>query len=156
MSNYTIGIDPGKTGYIVALDVEGRVARSREMPDTPAELARWLRDYADAHFVVERQFAMPGQGLSSTFTIGTGYGVILGVLAGLGASCRLVRAQDWQKAMLRGEGKAKGKDLKKQYVAVAERLWPAISFRGPKGGLLDGKAAAALIAEFGRTISPPF
>jgi hypothetical protein len=35
-------------------------------------------------------------------------------------------------------------------LTVAERLWPSISFRGPRGGIDDGKAAACLIAEYGR------
>lgn len=153
---YTIGIDPGKTGYIVAIDGDGNIGWSLEMPKTPTVLAVKLRDHADAHFIVERQFAMHGQGLSSTFTIGQGYGEILGVLAGIGAGCNLVRAQDWQKVMLRGEPKAKGADLKRQYVAVAERMWPSISFRGPQGGIKDGKAAAALIAEYGRRLGGPF
>lgn len=155
MTNYHIGIDPGKTGYIVAIDGDGAIAWSCEMPETPSMLAGKLREHADCHFIVERQFAMHGQGLSSTFTIGQGYGEILGVLAGIGAGCDLVRAQDWQKVMLRGEPKAKGADLKKLYVAVAERTWPTISFRGPRGGVLDGKAAAALIAEYGRRLGSP-
>jgi hypothetical protein len=52
--------------------------------------------------------------------------------------------------MLRGEPKARGRELKETYTRVAERLWPRIAFRGPRGGLLDGKAAAAMIAEYGR------
>ena len=153
MPNYHIGIDPGKTGYIVAIDGDGSIAWSLPMPETATVLASKLKDYADCYFIVERQFAMHGQGLSSTFTIAQGYGEILGVLAGIGAGCNLVRSQDWQKVMLRGEGKAKGRDLKRLYVAVAERMWPTISFRGPKGGAQDGKAAAALIAEYGRRVS---
>lgn len=156
MSHYHIGIDPGKTGYIVAIDGDGSVAWSCEMPETPTMLAFKLRDHADCPFIVERQFAMHGQGLSSTFTIGQGYGEILGVLAGINAGCNLVRAQDWQRVMLKGEGKAKGADLKRLYVAVAERMWPSISFRGSKGGMRDGKAAAALIAEYGRRLGGPF
>lgn len=149
----TLGIDPGKTGAIVSLDGDGAVSWSRPMPDTPQELARLLRDHVTARVIVERQFAMPEQGRSSTLTIGIGYGVILGVCAGLDIPLELVRAQDWQKVMLRGEGKAKGVDLKRQYVAVAERMWPSVTFRGPKGGMNDGKAAAALIAEYGRRLT---
>ena len=152
MSRYTIGIDPGKTGFIVALDGDGAVSWSYPMPETPQELARILREHTDARVIVERQFAMPGQGLTSTLTIGIGYGVILGVCAGLDIAVDLVRAQDWQKVMLRGEGKAKGAELKRQYVAVAERIWPGVAFRGPRGGILDGKAAAALIGEHGRRL----
>jgi hypothetical protein len=146
-----IGIDPGRTGYIAAVDSDG-VVWSEPMPDTPERIASIVgcRDASPAF--VERQHAMHGQGVSSTFTTAFGYGQIVGVLAGLGMRYALVRACDWQKAMLRGEPKAKGKELKALYVAVAERTWPSISFRGPRGGLLDGKAAACLIAEYGRRL----
>lgn len=146
-----IGIDPGKTGYVVAVDGDG-VAWSRQMPETPTALAELLRDHTDACFFVERQFALHGQGLNSTFTIAQGFGRIEGVLAGLGARLWIIGCKDWQKAMLKGEPKASGKELKAQYVAVAERAWPSIQFRGPKGGLQDGKAAAALMAEYGRRL----
>lgn len=148
-----IGIDPGATGWIVAVDSDG-VVWARNNPDTDDGWATILRDYTDCRAVVERQQAMRCegriQGVSSTFTTGCNYGIIRGVLAALGMSREYVRSQDWQKVMLRGEPKAKGKELKALYVAVAERLWPSVSFRGPRGGMLDGKAAAALIAEYGR------
>ena len=148
MSIYTIGIDPGKTGAIVALDGDGAVAFS----GTRDDVVRLLREYEEdiQRVYVERQHTVHGQGLSSTFTLAQDYGEIIGALKALAVSFDLVRAQDWQKVMLRGEPKASGVDLKRQYVAVAERMWPTISFRGPRGGLDDGKAAACLIAEYGR------
>jgi len=144
-----IGIDPGVTGWIVAVDSD-RIAWAAPMPDSEDGLARLLREHVDLPAFVERQHAVHGQGLSSTFTTGCNYGRILGVLAGLGMRRELVRSQDWQRVMLRGEPPSKGKDLKITYTRVAERLWPTVPFRGPRGGLLDGKAAAALIAEYGR------
>jgi hypothetical protein len=122
------------------------------MPETEDGLVTILREREGVHTFIERQHAVHGQGLASTFTIGVGYGRILGVAAALGLRRELVRSQDWQKVMLRGEAKASGKDLKRLYVEVAERLFPRVAFRGPRGGLLDGKAAAALIAEYGRRV----
>jgi len=151
MTSEIIGIDPGKTGYVVAIDSEG-VSWSQSMPDTPNQLADLLREHVNAQFFVERQFPVRGQGLKSTFTTGRGYGEILGVVAGLAARLWLVESKDWQKVMLRGLPQVKGPDLKRQYIAVAERAWPSISFRGPRGGIHDGKAAAVLIAEYGRRL----
>jgi crossover junction endodeoxyribonuclease RuvC len=151
MSLYTLGIDPGATGAIVAVDNDGMVAWTWSLKGrTHREIIDLLRGHSDCPCVVERQFAMPGQGLSSTFKIGEGYGVLVGIVESLGLPLHLVRPQEWQKAMLAGEGKASGQELKRLYVGVAERLWPSISFRGPRGGMDDGKAAACLIAEYGR------
>jgi hypothetical protein len=146
-----LGIDPGATGWIVAVDSDG-FAWSLPLPDSPMTLASSLREHPGLQVFVERQHAVHGQGLSSTFTTAQGFGRIEGVVAALGMPLRLVRSQDWQKVMLRGEPKASGKELKRLYTQVAERLWPSVPFRGPRGGLLDGKAAAALIAEYGRRV----
>lgn len=151
MSRYTIGIDPGKTGAIVAVDGDGAIAWTWTLEHrTHREIIDLLREHSDCPTIVERQFPVHRQGLGSTFTTAEGYGVLVGIIEALGLSLHLVRAQDWQKEMLAGEGKASGQDLKRLYVGVAERLWPSISFRGPRGGMDDGKAAAALIAEYGR------
>lgn len=151
MSIYTIGIDPGKTGAIAAVDNDGAVAWTWIMKGrTHREIIDLLRAHADCPVMIERQYAMHGQGLSSTFTIGYGYGVLIGIVESLVMPLHLCRAQDWQRVMLAGEGKASGPALKRLYVSVAERLWPSISFCGPRGGIDDGKAAACLIAEYGR------
>jgi len=147
-----IGIDPGATGWIVAVDSDG-VAWSHEMPAEDGGITAVLGGRAPGQVVViERQQPMPRdkRGVIGGFRSGYGYGRIMEAAAGLGMRRELVRSQDWMKAMLRGEPKAEGKELKRSYVRVAERLWPSVSFRGPRGGMLDGKAAAALIAEYGR------
>lgn len=151
MSLYTIGIDPGATGYIAFLDGDGEVA----FTGTRDDVIRLLREHDDDIGVayVERQFVMGIEGRKSLFSIAQDYGEIIGALSALGIAYELVRSQDWQKTMLRGEPKASGKALKSLYVAVASRRWPGVSFRGPKGGLIDGKAAAALIAEYGRRLT---
>ena len=151
MSLYIIGVDPGKTGCIAAVDNDGAVAWTWTLKNrTHREIIDLLREYEVNLVTIERQFAMHGQGLASTFTIAQGYGVLVGIVEALGMPLHLCRAQEWQRVMLAGEGKAKGPDLKRLYVGVAERLWPSISFRGPRGGIDDGKAAACLIAEYGR------
>lgn len=151
MTHYHIGIDPGKTGYIVAIDGDGAVSWTWSLKNrTRREIIELLREHSATPVMVERQFAMHGQGLTSTFTIAEGYGFLLGVCQALDLPLNLCRAQDWQKIMLAGEGKVSGKDLKRLYVSIAERLWPVISFRGPQGGVNDGKAAACLIAEYAR------
>lgn len=151
--NAVIGIDPGKTGWIVAVDSDG-IVWSALMPEDDGGLTNLLRDRSDLFAFIERQQPMPRdkRGVIGGFKSGYGFGRILEAVAGLGMRHQLVRSQDWQKTMLRGEKKASGKELKQTYVRVAERLWPTIEFRGPRGGMIDGKAAAALIAEYGRRL----
>lgn len=145
-----VGIDPGQTGWIVALGKGMEWLSDARMPATATELADVLIDIGYAATWVERQHPVRGQGLGSTYTTAYHAGVIEGVIAALGRPYYLVRAADWQRVMLRGEPRAScAADLKRQYVAVAERMFPGIGFRGPRGGILDGKAAAALIAAYG-------
>ena len=143
-----IGIDPGLTGWVVAVDSDG-VAWSVPMPRTPVGLAGVLSPHHDLPVVVEVQHPVRGQGLGSTFRIGQGYGQILGVLAGLGIDPMLVRAVDWQRVMLAAEPRLAGETPKDHYVRVARSRWPTIGFCGPRGGIWDGKAAAAMIAAWG-------
>lgn len=148
-----IGIDPGATGYLAAVDSDG-IAWTGPVPTEDGGLTRFLCGHTDCRVFIERQQPMPrsARGVIGGFRSGYGYGRILEAVAALGLSYELVRSQDWQRVMLRGEPKASGKDLKRLYTRVAERLWPKVEFRGPRGGLLDGKAAAALIAEYGRRL----
>jgi len=46
------------------------------------------------------------------------------------------------------------RQMKVAAVQVAQRVFPmaAAQFVGPRGGLLDGRAEAALIAEYGRRV----
>lgn len=103
MPNYHIGIDPGKTGYIAAIDGDGAVAWTWTLKDrTHRDIIDLLSAHADCPVMIERQYAMRGQGLSSTFTIGFGYGVLTGIVESLGMPLHLCRAQDWQRVMLAG------------------------------------------------------
>jgi hypothetical protein len=146
-----IGIDPGATGWIVAVDSDG-IVWSSELPTADGGVTAILCERADLFVFVERQQPMPRdkRGVIGGFRSGYGYGRIMEAVVGLHMRHQLVRSQDWQRVMLRGEPKARGRELKETYTRVAERLWPRIAFRGPRGGLLDGKAAAAMIAEYGR------
>lgn len=113
---------------------------------TPAERAH--RRPLDVMVVIERQQAMPKQGVTSTFSIGMGYGLWLGLIAGLQLPYRVVQAQAWKKALMAGEPRTK-----QASVGVALRLYPRLrgSLVGPKGGLKDGRADALLLAHYARS-----
>lgn len=104
-----VAIDPGQTGAVAHLHDDGRYCCVHDMPVVDkrvsahllAELIRRLKNESGEQclFIVEKVAAMPKQGVSSTFTFGQGYGVILGVLAGLRCRMGLVSPSEWKRKM---------------------------------------------------------
>lgn len=146
-----IGIDPGCSGAVVVLAADGALMAWAQMPTfkvgkalrvNGAALSAFLRPYAGAHAYLEAVHAMPGQGVTSTFTFGHAAGVAEGLLQGLGIAYTLVQPTHWKKrAGLIGSDKDAARSR-------AIQLWPG--WRA-----LDTKTAgqafadAALIAMFG-------
>ncbi len=96
----TVGVDPGATGAIAFLDDQGRLVDVADMPYLDGHVsAPVLASIIDPSRVrnawVERAQAMPGQGVSSVFKYGTGYGVVLGVLGALRIPTETVHPQVW-------------------------------------------------------------
>jgi crossover junction endodeoxyribonuclease RuvC len=153
-----IGIDPGLSGAVAILDVELGALVVEDMPTfslvrnsktkrevNAVELAR-IVDAAQADYaVVEAVSSMPGQGVSSVFAFGKGYGVVLGVV---GANyLKLVSPSPalWKRVLgLSG----KGKDASR---AMATNLFPhhAGIFARVKD---DGRAEATLLAVYGARV----
>jgi len=154
-----IGIDPGCTGALVALDdAATAVVWWSPMPTMKAGKSTrvngaalasaliGLRDdltFGRSHVYLEQVHSMPRQGVASVFTFGHAAGVAEGVVAGLGIPYTLVTPQAWKKrAGLIGEDKDAARSR-------AIQLWP-------HWRTLDAKAKgqavadAALIAKFGR------
>ncbi len=153
------GVDPGLSGAIAFLADNGGPGPSLvdvfDMPTLKAGkkteldsrvLAAIFREHRPDHVTVESVHAMPGQGVSSMFSFGRGFGVILGVLAALDISCRLVAPQTWQKAILGGLPGAEGKDKALRW---ATSTFPNAVLRTPRGRALDGRADALAICYYG-------
>src|SRR3990172_8095817 len=127
-----VGIDPGLGGAVAVLPdalvfdtpvgVIGR-GKSNKRDYIEAAMADLLRPYADggAIVVIEQQQAFPGQGRSSTFSTGKGYGTWLGILAGLQLPYEIVHPSVWKRAMMGG---ASGKDAAR---LRAIRLFPSLA-----------------------------
>lgn len=150
MSRLILGIDPGHTGAVALIDSEGNLLEIWDTPLIGKEydirgMGNILRDNLPHGCAIELQHAMPRQGVTSTFTTGYGYGLWTAFLYAYGIKHDVVRAQDWKKAL----GIPAGSD-KSESVAAAQRLFPSGEFTGPKGGIKDGRADAALIAEWRR------
>lgn len=148
------GIDPGIKGAVASWNGSDLItmkvpsvkskARGMTVDWTRLALDMWMFEFVD-HFYIEDVSAMPKQGVSSTFKFGYVAGAMRGIVAYMGTPVTMVRASVWKPNM------AVTKD-KKQTAARAAELFPqsANLFYGPKGGVNDGVAEAALIAFYGR------
>ena len=104
-----ISIDPGLEGGAAVLDERGGLVAVFDLPvigenaqrridaATLADLLRQHTPYAFA--IVEQASSRPGQGVSSTFRYGQGYGTILGVIGALAIPVRHVTPAKWKRAL---------------------------------------------------------
>ena len=145
MTGITLGIDPGSvSGAWAAIYADGKMVCG-DLPVVdrtinPAELARLIRSLNPDRAIVEQVGARPGQGVSSMFAFGRGYGCILGVLGACEVPVTMVTPGRWKKAMGLDSDKEKSRSL-------AIRTWPhSGSFARKKDA---GRAEAGLIALWG-------
>ena len=155
-----VGVDPGVSGGLALLE-DGKLADMIAMPVDVVEIGKHkrreineervrstLQTWAPGMVVIEKVWAMKvagrSQGASSSFSFGAGWGLVRGIVCGLGFPRMLLTPQAWQRIML--EGYPKGAEQQ-----VADALWPgadwtAIPTKDSRAGVVD----AALIAEAGR------
>lgn len=113
-----LGIDPGLSGGFAFLTFKADGTRQIDLFKTPIialKTARGSKREYDLpqmldtlrmclHFttrnveaVIEDVHAMPGQGVTSMFRFGVGFGIWIGVLAAMSIPYRLVQPQTWKK-----------------------------------------------------------
>jgi crossover junction endodeoxyribonuclease RuvC len=135
-----ISFDPGQKGGI-AIHQQGKTT-AYPMPLAGkvldlASIAAIIKNASPDIAVIEKVGSMPGQGVSSTFTFGTGYGQLQGLLAGLGIPFELVTPQAWKKLVLAGTPKDKD-----AAIAYCRRAFPDVALvmprcRTPNDGVAD-------------------
>jgi crossover junction endodeoxyribonuclease RuvC len=149
-----VGIDPGLSGAIAQWDGESltlleiptfkSTGRGREV-DWSTLNQQWDDNFFWAdHVFLERVGTRPGEGISSAFKFGLVFGGLRGMIAAKLVPLTLVTPTTWKKSYgLRAS--------KEAAVIRASELFPssATAFRGPRGGIKDGVAEAALISRFG-------
>jgi hypothetical protein len=151
MNSSFIGIDPGKKGAICLIDSDGKVQfwdLSKYQIDEALHIIK--ATYGMVFTVVEKQQSMPGQGSVSGFTTGYGYGSIITSLRLLKFPFVEVRSNFWQKGLGLPPSSKNLKKHKEAILKIATQLFPEANFYGPKGGHLDGRSDAALIADYAR------
>jgi crossover junction endodeoxyribonuclease RuvC len=143
-----IAIDPGLSGAIAILNGE---LSAQPLPIAGkeldlGELARLIQNAYPVLAVVEKVHSMPGQGVSSTFKFGTGFGSILGILAALGIRTELIPPQTWKRVILQGTDKSKD-----AAIAYCRRAFPDVPLVLPRCRKPhDGIADALCLLEYGR------
>lgn len=151
-----LGIDPGKQGGMVVILSQGVVAGT-PMLETERDNWDWLYMVTKlcpvVEAVIEKVHAMPGQGVTSMFTFGQGYGGMRMALTALGASWEDVTPQAWMKGLQIPSIKGEEKPARKERLrGIAQRLHPHLEiWDQPKSkGKQLAIADALLIATYCR------
>jgi crossover junction endodeoxyribonuclease RuvC len=147
-----IGIDPGLTGGIGAIDDQANLILCADLPVIKHGKLAWIdaNDLTDllmsarqgraARIIIERSQPMPGQGVSSTFCIGVVLGSILAACQRIAVPLDLVSAAAWKNAM--GLDSQKSTSLDR-----ARLLFPTAELDRKKD---HNRAESLLLCEFSR------
>ena len=142
-----IGIDPGKNGGLAWIKDSGKAEAERLNIETLASRLRVITGNGSipSKCYVEKVHSMPKQGVASTFSFGTNYGFILGVLTAVGVNYELVQPSTWKKAMSVTADK-------RTSIRRCKELFPDVDLKATARCKKDhdGMAEALLIAEYGR------
>ncbi|MCP4900083.1 MAG: hypothetical protein GY906_24195 [bacterium] len=150
-----IGIDPGLDGAIAALDGRGSLIVS-DMPTFQIDRGKKKKrdidrvrlstilknrpEAVDRIVYIEKAQSMPGQGVSSMFSYGKGYGIALGILAAHQIPHFEIPPAKWKKVL----GVPLGKDGAR---ALASQLFPNHADKWPLKKH-HGRAEAVLLAYY--------
>jgi crossover junction endodeoxyribonuclease RuvC len=141
--NY-IGIDPGKKGGIAVI-YEGGEAMAWPLTEEMLLAVCKKQMIFKPRCCLEKVGARPGQGVTSMFHFGEGYGYIRGVLESFGIPYQEIPPQRWKKEF--------GLTSDKQSsIEVCRRLFPETGLRTSERSKTDsdGMAEALLMAEYAR------
>ncbi len=152
-----IGIDPGATGGIAAIAEDGSLIAAMPMPTVVFDpnatktvnmadalaIGTFIKQHKPVVVGIERQNAMRGQGVASTFTLGQQYGTVLAAARMTYSNIQIIQPLMWKRAIF-------GKDLESNKTQSVERAgaeFPKVIFslkRGEQSGVSD----AIWIAEY--------
>lgn len=159
-----LAMDPGLSGGVAIISSSGMIQHYQKMPVKPVlengiktgkriidivQIAAMIAKFQPQHVFIERVHAMPKQGVTSTFTFGMGYGMLLGLCLSLEAvtETQLIPPQRWQKFMYASLSGVDDMEPKARAMARYGELWPHLLQQNVTH---DGIIDALLIAEYGR------
>ena len=136
-----IGIDPGKSGAIAFLPVDGDPWTVKN-DNTDHDLAEAVKDaigiYPQSYAIIERVHSSPQMGVRSAFSFGQSFGKLEMLLAALSVPYEAVSPSKWQ-----GDMKCRTGGDKNITKAAAQRLFPNIK-------ITHANADALLLAEYAK------
>ena len=154
-----LGFDPGLSGGMTFINENNQIVVCEPMPifdtgkgkrevDVNAIIKIIKRVQLDNEIVtagIEDVHAMPKQGVTSVFTFGKGFGMLIGILSALNIPYTLIKPRQWQKQAFEGLSKA---DTKQMGAIVCARLWPGWDFKASDRcrKVHDGMTDSALIS----------
>lgn len=111
----TVGIDPGISGAIAFLSPDKELLSVWDMPIVPDGKKKVVDGLAirsifvgeatdewrlpfEFNIFIENVHAMPNQGVTSMFNFGRSFGIVIGVMQGLGIQPTFVQPQAWKKS----------------------------------------------------------
>jgi hypothetical protein len=138
LTDFYLGIDPGKSGAIAAISYDGLLDVIR-FDATLHDISNWLLMKQNAvHCMIEKVNAMPRQGVASTFKFGRYFGLAEGLLVAHRIPYSFVLPSKWQQEM-----HCRSKGDKNVTKTRAQQLWP-------NEKIIHATADAMLIAEYCR------
>lgn len=158
MEDVYVGIDPGATGA-VAVFADGRWSVA-DAPVIDKKFGKRTRKQLDptlayyqlrglgvdfARVFVEKQQAMPGQGVSGVFSLGRNYGIWLAVIAACGFPVTEVTPRKWKNKMVNGIGDNKKEASRQRALQLFPYLADQLARKKD-----HGRAEALLLGEYGR------
>jgi len=147
------GIDPGTNGAIAVLDSSNpdSVALLDLKKNSICDTWNWLHTEGlalkSSKIWVEDVHSMFGMSAKSNFGFGRNLGTVLTIAELLtGKDPNTITPKIWQKYI---GVTVKGKAIKQEVAKIAQGLYPNAELHGKRGGLLDGRADALMIAHYG-------
>ena len=145
------GIDPGKNGAVVIISDEGFesaflfrkcVYHNKWQTDEITQVLQKVAEF-EPTTVLEKQHAKRGQGLTSTFTTGFGYGLLIAASTCAGIDYDIFYSKKWQVVL----SEEKGENSKEKALSLAYKTFPELyEFTRVKHTGLSDAACMALFA----------
>jgi len=150
-----IGIDPGAKGALCLLDPSCEplfidLDPKKQAAHTIVTTLKHAPYMKGAKVALEDIHSLPGMSAKSNFTFGGMFWRIKTILECVPLTYELVQPKVWQKAVGAPTRKSleNKKDLKVAIAELAQKYYPKAELHGPKGGLLDGRSDALMIAHY--------
>jgi hypothetical protein len=145
------GIDPGNSGAICVLDTVYPVpALFLDLKKhTVYETVKWLHAQQVQSIWIEDVHSLFGMSAKSNFGFGRNLGTIIAIAEMVAADSIVVNKvtpKIWQKY---AGVTSKGKAIKANVAQLVLTMYPSATIHGAKGGLLDGRSDALMIAHYG-------